>query len=319
MIRSTIHRPIALLAMLTIAAWVLAACSDEDARPAVTGSGATSLAGSGGTGAPPSDPSESTASEVTFPMLPAHARHSTPVTGDVVLDFASWPGNGFPVILAIYADGRVIWHPNQNDLGYLQFRLTPAGVESIRSTVISTGLVDRRGGLEVDAGAQLARLTIDRGDREVFVQWTRSIAFGRMKHEATEAEAQDVVELERFLGDPSAWPLPSALYADPKIKAFVPSGFRFYFDRGKPDLSQLPSPAREVLDAYFPWHEACSIISADQARELVEALAQAGFAPLRNNPVYVDFNIPSRSSGPSNPHLTPALPQDMGCLFNGGR
>ena len=34
---------------------------------------------------------------LTFPMLPMGARPSTPITGDAVVTFRSWPSGGFPV------------------------------------------------------------------------------------------------------------------------------------------------------------------------------------------------------------------------------
>jgi hypothetical protein len=257
-------------------------------------------------------PSQALPVDVTFPMFSADARPSTPVTGEQVLGFQSWGHASFPVVVGIYADGRVIWHPEQHDVGYLQVRLTPRGVETIRSMVISTGLVDGGSGLRVHAGPT-SRLQLRRGDRTVEVDWSNA----GEKPTATPAQAHAVTELERFLGDPSAWQLPSGLYADPKIRTFVPFGFQFDFDRSGPDLSQLPSPAREVMTRLtVPWHGKCDFVTSDQARELVEALARAGFAPLTNSPVYVDFKIPG-PHGPSNPHLTPALPDDVRCLVKG--
>jgi hypothetical protein len=253
--------------------------------------------------------------EVTFPMFPDGVQPSTPVTGEAVLEFRSWPSDGFPVEVAVYADGRVIWHPDDEDVGYFEFRLTAEGVDTIRSIVVSTGLFDHDLALR-RVGTTLSRLELRRGDRSVFVQWgLPGYTGGRDNPEATAAQAEALHELERFLGDPTAWALPSDQYADPEISDFVPFGFQFTYDRSEPDLSQIPSPAREVLASHLP-ERACVIISTEQAREIVETLAQAGFAPLTNTPTYVDFGIPGLP-GPSNPHLSVALPHAVGCLIDG--
>jgi hypothetical protein len=269
---------------------------------------------------PADRPVQPSPSDVIFPMFPAGARPSTPVTGQLVLEFKSWP-HSFPVRVDIYADGRVIWHPDQNDVGYLQFRLTPAGVETIRSMVISTGLVDHDGALRTARGPLLTRMLVRRGDRNVEVQWNRAQWDNTVHTPAPTAAEHDIRELERFFDDPTAWQLPRDLYMDPEARAFVPFAFNFDFDRSEPDLSKLPSPAREVLAGYFPWDE-CTFITTDQARELVEALARSGYAPGSNTPVYVDFTIPGppgrvTSMRRSNPHLTPALPHEVRCLVKG--
>jgi hypothetical protein len=59
----------------------------------------------------------------------------------------SEPAVGEPVLnlqgeLAIYDDGRVIWPIEDGDPGYLQMRLTPEGVEALRSRAASTGFFE---------------------------------------------------------------------------------------------------------------------------------------------------------------------------------
>ena len=39
-------------------------------------------------------------------------------------------------VVAVYADGRVIWEIGDGDPGYLQMRLTPEAVERLRSSVV---------------------------------------------------------------------------------------------------------------------------------------------------------------------------------------
>jgi hypothetical protein len=249
-----------------------------------------------------------------FPMFPESARPSTPITGDEVVQFRSWPRGGFPIVLAIYADGRVIWHPNQDDVGFFQLRLTPAGVDHVRSMIISTGLFNQD--LDLIGHGELSGLTIQRDGRSVSVGWGDASWFEQAP-KATRSQSRDLADLERFLGDPSAWQLSGDLFADLQIRHFVPSGFVFQYDRGEPDLSQLPSPARDLLARHDPASSECSILTTKVARRIARALAQAGFAPLENTPVYLDWSLPgSGRGGISNPHLTPALPNDMECMFS---
>jgi hypothetical protein len=62
---------------------------------------------------------------------------SEPAVGEAVLDLGGDVGG------AVYADGRVIWSIGDGDPGYLQRRLTPEGVERLRSRAVSTGLVEQ--------------------------------------------------------------------------------------------------------------------------------------------------------------------------------
>jgi len=250
-----------------------------------------------------------------FPMLPVGAQPSTPITGDAVVEFSSWRQDGGSFVeMAIYADGRVIWHPNQNNVGFSQLRLTPAGVETIRSIIISTGLFDHD--LNLRRPGSISRLTILRGGRSVFVQWANASWLEGHKDnpEATLSESRDLGEIERLLGDPSVWHLSSDLYADPTVRPFEPSGFMFQYDRNHWDPSQLPSHARDVLARYDPATSSCFIVTSDVALRIARVLARAGFAPLTNSPVSLDWKLPGISGGgPSNPHLSPVLPHDVGC------
>jgi hypothetical protein len=122
------------------------------------------------------------------------------------------------------------------------------------------------------------------------------------------SETRDLAELDRLLGDPSAWQLSSDLYADPEIRPFVAAGVMLDYDPREPDLSQLPFPARELLSRHYPRGSGCNIVSSQVAREIVHALARAGFAPRTNTPTYVDYNLPGSGGGKSNLHLSPVLP-----------
>jgi hypothetical protein len=304
--------------VMSVSLFVAASCSGAATGPSSTTAAASTATPSpirafGSESTPADQPVQrSPIKGLEFRMVPEGARPSTPITGDAVLTFESWPGHGYPVDMAIYADGRVIWH-NQNGVGFFQLRLTPAGVDAIRSMITSTGLFDHD--LNIRRPGPLSRLTILRGGRSVSVQWANASWLEGHKDnpEATLSQSRDLDQIQRLLGDPSAWQLSGDLYADPKIRPFVPSGFQFEYDRSEPDLSQLPSPASDLLARYDPASSKCSVVTTEVARQIARALARAGFAPLNNTPVYLDWTLPGESGGPSNPHLNPVLPGDLNC------
>jgi hypothetical protein len=252
-----------------------------------------------------------------FPMLEG-ARPSTPITGDAIITFRSWPDDQLNqmVHVAIYDDGRVIWHPNQENVGFFQLRLTPAGVERIRSMIVTTGLFDRD--LNLRRPGPLSRLSIRRFDRTVVVMWAEEVDYlpgGGDNPVASAFESRDLARIESLLRDPSSWQFSNELYEDSKITRFVPSGFQFDIDGSELDLSQLPSPARDLLTRYDPDSTTCSVITTEVARRIARALARAGFEPLTNDPVSLDWKLPGLS-GPSNPHMRAVLPHELSCAFS---
>ena len=95
---------------------------------------------------------------------------SEPAVGETVLHFRG------DVEVAISADGRVIWEIGDGDPGYLQRRLTPEGVERLRSRAVSTGLFEQDQGLTLDhrpGGMEVRRgsMEVRRDDRSVIVVW----------------------------------------------------------------------------------------------------------------------------------------------------
>src|SRR5215211_1476572 len=88
---------------------------------------------------------------------------SEPAVGETVLHLQG------DVEVAIYADGRVLWAIGDGDPGYLQRRLTPEGVERLRSRAVSTGLFEQDQGLTLDH--RPGSMEVRRGDRSVMVVW----------------------------------------------------------------------------------------------------------------------------------------------------
>ena len=128
---------------------------------------------------------------------------------------------------------------------------------------------------------------------------------------ATPAQTSALWQIKEFVADPSRW-LPASAWADPRIRAFVPARYLLVFDRGYPDLSKLPAPARRVLVQYKQLRShGCQIVTTGQARALVQAFVKAGISPSENSAETIAFDFAGlHLPHPSYLHLHPALPDD---------
>ena len=244
--------------------------------------------------------------------------------GQLVLYLESWRDERNEVVrneLAVYADGRVIWGPDERG-GYLEQRLTPEGLERLRSRALSTGLFERDLALGIEAVGS-GVMTVRRGDRPVTVAWNYTPeewsgpGFVDRYVRASSVQAAEVTELEAFLRDPVTWGLPDEAYVQREITPFVPSHLWVGFDRNVPILSNLPSPAREILTrALRPSARSdCELISIAEAEEIAHALAEAGIL----EPDYevrrgFAFDEPGSDSFV---HINPALPHDAAACGEG--
>jgi hypothetical protein len=203
-------------------------------------------------------------------LPPLGATPSTPDSGELVL--SAWGAHGGSrTRLWAYRDGRLIWqrefvHQRQNlpesangrSSGFLEQRLTPEGLERLRSEIISTGLFAHDLELGFDESQPAACLNfidVRAGDRLVRVTW-----FGfrcpRTKgaQTATPGEASALQRLVARLADPAAW-LPAGAWKDRTIRAYVPSRYAIKYGAQPHSLEPsriwalLPAPARELLRA----------------------------------------------------------------------
>jgi hypothetical protein len=250
----------------------------------------------------------------TEPASKVHAGTTSPrepAVGETVLYLR---GN---VEVAVYADGRVIWSIGDGDPGYLQRRLTPEGVERLRSRAVSTGLFEGDRGVTLDH--RPGSMEVRRGDRSVIVVWGKDPSairnsnrdLERISAATPEQEAQ-LSDLVAFFRDPTAWTLPRRMYMQPETSPFVPSRIGVVYDAGRPDWSTLPSPAREIVSSRLgslTSPASCQVISADQARKIARALTQVG--------IDADYDSQRGSLGFSAAgsfvHSFPALPHEVAC------
>ena len=230
-------------------------------------------------------------------LAPVGATPSTPENGELVASM--WEhigapgsfGNGW---IYLYADGRLIWaqaDPNPT-VGWLEQRLTPEGVELIRSEIIATGLFDpdqpppaSNDGFprHVNGGSVQVR----NGDQLIYVN-------------------RVVPELFERLAELWSW-LPDGAWEDTEAMAYVPSRYAVCMDDGgnvassdaSDQLSALPEAARDLLagarqlqmdalvgvdPAGFAWLEGsaeyCFDIATEEARSLATTLDDAGIEEL---------------------------------------
>jgi hypothetical protein len=221
-------------------------------------------------------------------IAPAEAIPSTPENGELVASM--WEhigapgdfGNGW---LYLYADGRLIWaqaDPNPTG-GWLEQRLTPAGVELIRSEIIATGLFD---------SDQPASASNDGFPREVNGGSVQVRNGGRLVY-----VNRVVPQLMERLAELWSW-LPDDAWEDAETKPYVPSRYAVCLHYNgntaptdAPDgLSLIPVAARNLLAnasqlqtelaAVDPggmvWlegsNESCYDVTAEEARTLATAL-----------------------------------------------
>jgi hypothetical protein len=237
---------------------------------------------------------------IGFP--PLGATPSAPESGKLVVHWsgisATLPQEPHRLFVRawVYADGRIIWDrrpfhgedraagripegANELTSGYLEQRLTPEGVELVRSDV--AGLFDRsRTLLETVAGDDdpvtgqsggglalfvprdytgWGTVEVPDGDRLVRLQWqgipsTEEEVFFSKHLEGTVATPEQLSALRRvdaLLTDPASV-LPPSGWAERKVRAYVPSHYAVCLYTSPPTgvshvLSLLPARAEELL------------------------------------------------------------------------
>jgi hypothetical protein len=130
---------------------------------------------------------------------------------------------------------------------------------------------------------------------------------------ATETQADELIELEQFLRDPLAWPLPATMFERREPSQFIPTHLWVSWDRSTPDPSRLPSPAREVLTRNLEpvLDGSCGVITLAQAQRMVQAMEQVGRVESDDVTKTIAFTMPGEH-GPSFLHAHPSLPHDTG-------
>jgi len=178
-------------------------------------------------------------------LPPVGATPSVPESGELVIQY--WVDTeDLPEAARgwVYADGRLITLRDKSDLpqaanrwssGFLEQRLTPEGVELLRSEIVSTGLFDHH----QPAGSASSPhnvIQVRIGDRLVRVH------------------ASFPKRLRERLADPASW-LPASAWANHQIRAYVASRYAISYwaqpqtiERSR-ILPLLPARAADLLRA----------------------------------------------------------------------
>jgi hypothetical protein len=256
-------------------------------------------------------------------LPPEGATPSIPARGELVFSFVFGHTGGDPGRFGVYVyeDGRVIRerlgdipggvdYPDQST-GLVEQRLTPEGVELLRSEVLATGLVEHDLHFTGLYGLRSGWIEFVDGDRTVDVTWG---AFGLDDVELvapTEEQADALKRLDVRLGDLASW-LPASAWEDAEPKPFVPSRYSVCYETLQEGagleatLDSLPQAAADLLRPLDRTHERfrpmvpfagsldvwCSTVMTEQALALAQILDDAGVG---SNPPDV-FGIVYRTS-----------------------
>lgn len=221
----------------------------------------------------------------------------------------------------VYADGRLIFlreaaipeGANRLFTGFLEQRLTPKGVELLRSEIVSTGLLGNdqgpRGTEPVPLGTDIQ---VRDGDRLVRVD-----------------RASNLDRLVARLTNPASW-LPASAWKDRKIRAYVPSRFKVLYgalpQTMEPSriLALLPAPVEDMLRAKRTTRTQGSVgtpgqmhvvysyssdLTIEEARAAAEALDNAGLERFEPTKVLAyRIEAPGRSGNTIVISFEPYLP-----------
>jgi hypothetical protein len=260
-------------------------------------------------------------------LPPVGATPSAPENAELVLSYfgAGPEGTGGKRRSWLYADGRLVWlqdgsfpeGASPDSTGFLEQRLTPEGVELLRSEALSTGhwgdesppppLEGPPCPRGVSPGTVVPPATVGclaptpppSPDEPVtvpfwlFVEAPGAGRLNRVDH------ARDLDRLVERLADPASW-LPPDAWASREVRAYVPSRFSVCFGAWDADpplspervLDLLPAAAGDLLRGrtttrfetlvgtpgnYHPEVDACADLPTEQARRLTDVLDASGF------------------------------------------
>lgn len=291
-------------------------------------------------------------------LPPDAAIPSAPETGELVLRFGGRSTTDERLTQVwVFADGRLIWArpgslpegANDFTTGLLEQHLTPAGVEQLRTEVVSTGMFDHD--LDLSTTRFIwGEITARVDDRLVKVGWANSDPYSIDPDAAgrTPATAEQYRALERLdalLPYPGPR-LPASAWEDKTIRGYVPSYFSVCYagwpaevsdPQSDPSriLSLLPARAQEILGGkermrregqrgwaggpYYPSRTDCSNVTTDEARELASVFDAAGLTQDRPaGGLEYMFDVPGSIPERGDVTLEPLLPDGSWTSFKTG-
>ena len=280
-------------------------------------------------------------------LPPEGAIPSSPERGKLVLDYvgAGRPeGKNGKMKSWLYADGRRVWIQNA---GYLEQRLTPEGVELLRSEALSTGhwtdeppppLVPNCGpGVPVGTDGCVPPMPPPAPDEPYTLPGWLNVVSPEAGRLTRVDRARDLDRLVKRLSDPGSW-LPASAWARRQPRAYVPARFWVCYGTWRADaqstpaeiLSLLPPTAADILRGrpttknetlfggprvYRTVSDTCSDLATEDGRRLAAVLVAGGWEQEQG------FGGSAYHLGPSAPdrqtvhvYFEPYLPHgEIGC------
>jgi len=239
-------------------------------------------------------------------LPPVGATPSTPESGELVIQYwvdTDGPKGTGEARAWVYADGRLITLRR----GFLEQRLTPDGVELLRSEIVSAGLEH----YPPAPGP-----------------WIHNVIQVRIGDRLVGYHANFPERLLERLADPASW-LPASAWEDRQIRAYVAPRYSVKY-HAQPKtlersriLSLLPAAAEDMLRAkdavpefgqlgspafppLLPITTYSSNLTTEEARALAQALDDAGLKrDRRSGELVYSFEIPGTSVDPPRPAKGP--------------
>lgn len=304
-------------------------------------------------------------------LPPIGATPSSPASGKLEIWYwAFWSANGQPFWAGaanpnvrtgrtrawVYADGRLIsWggpdrpgSANPLSTGFIEQRLTPEGVERLRSEIAAAGDFGDPDELAPPGKppCPLGQSPTDREkaiangdcqlptpepapDAPITVPFSTPIVVAGLGTLVYVDHARDLDRLYARLSDPGSW-LPASAWVERDVRAYVASKYDVCYGGGRPDqrieqtrlLALLPPAVRDLLgDAplrqgplfgepgnFRPSYEYCSDMTTDEARAVAVALDDAGFHEDGSSRLNYRIEAPGSNPGEAYVWFEPYLP-----------
>lgn len=198
-------------------------------------------------------------------LAPEGMPPSLPVSGEIVVSFffGHTGGDMGRFHVNVYEDGRMLWlrlgDPSlgTSSTGWIEQRLTPEGVEAMRTEVLATGLFEADTHFTGGRGLFFGDIKVQDGARVVRVTWGDIGVDEPPGMVPTEAQVSALNRLDARFADPASW-LPPDAWRDPEMRPFVPSRYSACFGGEGASLglgeslAPLPPMARHDIRAQGP-------------------------------------------------------------------
>ncbi len=285
-------------------------------------------------------------------LPPEGATPSSPASGELEIWYwAGWAANGKEgrTRAWVYADGRLIsvggpdrpGSANPLSTGFLEQRLTPEGVERLRSEIVATGDFG-----DLDELAPPGKPPCPEGvspsegdcqlptpepapDAPVTVGFGTPIVVADLGALVHVDHARDLTRLYAHLSDPGSW-LPESAWVERDVRAYVASKYAVCYNGWPPDqqversrlLALMPPAVRDLLgDAplrqgplfgepgnFRPSYEYCADMTTDEARAVAVGLDDAGFPESGASRLNYRIEVPGSNPGEAHVWFEPYLP-----------